>query len=160
MSVLKKRRGNRVVEHHTAILRGGNGADDETARRVIESDGQEDHVVGGRRDHWGDRPDHEAMAGTIGLRRLFRPGGPAQGQAQRPAGSDRDGGGGAAALPGGLLRPEHAALPGEAARGAWHPFELHVGAEGAPGSRLGGARTKTAQASEGERTAAHAWERA
>ena len=32
----------------------GNGADDETTRRVIEGDGEEDHLVGGRGDHRGE----------------------------------------------------------------------------------------------------------
>src|SRR5438132_14349549 len=31
----------------SAVLRGGNGADDETTRRAVEGDGEEDHLGGG-----------------------------------------------------------------------------------------------------------------
>ena len=38
-----------------AVLRRPDGADEESSRRVVEGDGQEDHVVGGRGDHWSER---------------------------------------------------------------------------------------------------------
>lgn len=41
------------------------GADDETARRAVESNGKEDHMVGSGRDHRGDGPDDAALERAI-----------------------------------------------------------------------------------------------
>ncbi len=49
----------------SAVLRGGNGADDESAGRVVESEGEENPVVGGRRDSGSDGPDDAALAGEV-----------------------------------------------------------------------------------------------
>src|ERR1017187_4410139 len=49
-----------------AILSLRDGADDEGTRRVIESDGEEDHLVGGGRNRRGVRPDDAAVAGPDG----------------------------------------------------------------------------------------------
>src|ERR1035437_3853988 len=156
LSAMKKRRGKLEGGNLSAVLGGGNGADDETAGRAIESDGEEDHLVGGRRDHRGDGSDDAAMAGAAGKGRVFGPGGPAQRQAERSASPVGDGGTGAAAVPGDLLRSEHAALSGEARRRAWHPAELHVGAEGAARGRAGGARAKAPQAPAAKRASTDA----
>ena len=64
--LLKKRRGKLEVGHLTAVLRGGNGADDEVTRRAVEGDGEEDHLVGGSGDHRCDRSHDESMAGANG----------------------------------------------------------------------------------------------
>jgi hypothetical protein len=39
-----------------------NGADDETTRRAIEGDGEEDQLVGCGGDHRSDGPDYAVMA--------------------------------------------------------------------------------------------------
>src|SRR6266849_10401233 len=86
--------------HPSAVLRGGNGADDETARRAVESDGEEDHLVGGSRDHRGEGSDNAAMAGTAGDAWVLGVGGPAQRQAQRPAGAGGKTGASPGSVPG------------------------------------------------------------
>src|SRR5580658_3113720 len=49
MTALKKRRRKLLQGGNpSAVLRGGNGADDETTRRAVESDGEEDPMVGTR----------------------------------------------------------------------------------------------------------------
>src|SRR5258708_648502 len=131
------------VEHLTAVPRGGNGADDETTRRAVEGNGEKDHLVGSSRDHRGDGSDDEAMAGAAGGSRLLRGSRPAQKQAQRPPGSSGKSGGSVAAVPGHLLRSEHAALPRKTPRRTRDRTELHLRAKGAAGSWVGGARTKT-----------------
>src|SRR5438552_12620249 len=100
----------------TPILSKGNGADDETTGCVVEGDGEEDQLGRRGRDHRGDLPDDEAVAGTDGRRGLQRTGGPTEGQAEWEAGAAQNGRAGAGAVPGHVLRPEHAALPREAAR--------------------------------------------
>src|SRR2546429_4473994 len=87
MSALKSQWGKLRGGYPSAVLRGGNGADDETAGCAIESDGEEDHLVGGRRDHRGHGSEHAAMAGTAGIGRGFGAGGSAQRQTQRQAGT-------------------------------------------------------------------------
>ena len=77
LSALRKRRGILEVEYLTAVPRGGNGADDETTGCAIESDGEEDHLVGGCGDHRGDGSDNATVAGTAGVGWLFRVGGSA-----------------------------------------------------------------------------------
>src|ERR1051325_6594065 len=81
------------------ILGGGNqsehsrsrgGADDETTRRVIESDGQKDQLVIGSRDHRRDASEYPALAGAPGAQRLKRTAGAAQGQGQLPSGAVKD----------------------------------------------------------------------
>src|SRR6476660_23385 len=156
LSALRKRRGILEVEYLTAVPRGGNGADDETTRRAVEGNGEKDHLVGSSRDHWGDRSDDEALAGTAGGRRLFRAGGPAQRQTQRPAGAGGKSGASAGSVPGHLLRSEHAAFPRKASRRTRHRVELHICAKGAARSRAGGTRAKAPQASATKRTAADA----
>src|SRR5277367_2106325 len=150
--LLKKRRGILEVAYLTAILRRGNGADDETTRRAVEGNGEEDHLVGSSREHRGDRSDDEAMAGAAGGRRLFGVGGPAQRQAQRPAGAGGPSGEDAGSVSHYLLRFEHAAFPRKASRRTRHPVELHLRAKGTARSRAGGARTKAPQASAPKRT--------
>src|SRR6202162_443022 len=152
--LLKKRRGKLGGGHSSAILRGGNGADDETTRRITEGDGEEDPLVGCSRDHRGHGPDDAAVAGAAGSRRIFGAGGPAQGEAERQAGATGPGGGSAAAVPGSVFRFEHPALPREAERRARHRVELYLGAEGVAGSGLGGARQTPGKAPETERAAA------
>lgn len=44
-------------EQASAVLGRGDGADDETTRRVVEGNGQEDHLVGRGGDHRGERSD-------------------------------------------------------------------------------------------------------
>src|SRR5487761_255434 len=156
LSALKKRRGILEVAYLTAVPGRGNGADDETTRRAIEGNGEEDHLVGSSRDHRGDRSDHEALAGTAGDPGLFRVGGPAQRQAQRPPCAVGKSGGDARSVPGHLLRSEHAAFPRKASRRTRHRVELHLRAKGAARSRAGGARTKAPQAPPPKRTAANA----
>ena len=114
VSALKKRRGKLRGGNSSAVLRGGNGADDEIARRVVESDGQEDPMVGRGRDHRRDGSDHAAVAGAAGSRRILRAGGSAQGQGEREAGPAEPSGGGAATVPGSVFRFEHTAFPREA----------------------------------------------
>src|SRR3982751_127657 len=50
----------------TNLYRLRTGADDETTRRVVESDDQEDYLVASRRDHRGQRPHHAALARATG----------------------------------------------------------------------------------------------
>ena len=64
LSALKKRRGILEVENLTALLRSGNGADDEITRRAIEGDGEEDHLVGGSGNHRSDGSDDAPLAGA------------------------------------------------------------------------------------------------
>ena len=54
------------------------GADDETARRAVESNGKEDHLVGSSRDHRGDRSDDAALERAISRRGLQRASGSTQ----------------------------------------------------------------------------------
>src|SRR5437868_3204856 len=143
MSALKSQWGKLRDGYPSAVLRGGNGADDETAGCAVESDGEEDHLVGGRRDHRGDGSDDAAVAGTAGVGGVFGADGPAQRQAQRQEGAAGESGTGAAAVPADLLRSEHPAFSREARRGARHRAELHLGAEGAARSRTGPPRAET-----------------
>src|SRR5437899_12463234 len=110
MSALKSQWGKLKGGYPSAVLRGGNGADDETAGRAVESDGEEDHMVGGRRDHRGHGSEHAAMAGTAGIGRVFGAGGSAQRQGQRQAGTAGDGGAGTAGARGDRGWPEQPAL--------------------------------------------------
>ena len=66
--------------YRSPVHRHGNGADDEATRRVVEGDGQEDHLVAGRRDRGSDQPDNEAVEGTNGSPRVFGLGRPAERQ--------------------------------------------------------------------------------
>src|SRR2546429_8193583 len=104
MSALKSQWGKLRGGYPSAVLRGGNGADDETAGRAVESDGEEDHMVGGRRDHRGHGSEHAAMAGTAGIGRGFGGGGLAEREAQRQAGVL---GGGGEEEPGGAGGPHY-----------------------------------------------------
>src|SRR5258708_28417133 len=88
----------------TPILSKGNGADDETTGCVVESDGEEDQLGRRGRDHRGELPDDEEVAGADGRRRLQRVGRPTEGQAQQQASAAEDGGTRASAGPGHLLR--------------------------------------------------------
>jgi hypothetical protein len=65
-----------------AVLSRRDGADDESSRRVAEGYGQEDHLVGGGRNHRGNGSDDAALAGATGAARLCWTGGPAQRKAQ------------------------------------------------------------------------------
>src|ERR1035437_3202549 len=105
-------------ERNPAVLRRRDGADDESSRRVIEGEGQEDHLVGGGGDYRSERPDDEAVAGASGEAWLLGPGGPAQGKAERSAHPTGHRGGGVAALPGRVFRSEHSAFSREAPGGA------------------------------------------
>src|SRR2546430_4189781 len=107
MSALKSQWGKLRGGYPSAVLRGGNGADDETAGCAVESDGEEDHLVGGRRDHRGHGSEHAAMAGTAGIGRVFGAGGSAQRQAQRQAGIGWEGGTRTSGVPGGLTLSVH-----------------------------------------------------
>ena len=122
-----------------AVLRRRNGADDETTRRAVEGDGEEDHLVGGGRDHRGDATGRCGGGGSglekdgysgLADRRKGKPS-----EQRVPLATRR---GGAAAVPGDVLRPEHPALPREAAGRARDRVELHLGAEGAARSGAGG----------------------
>ena len=86
------------------------------------------------------------MARAAGAGRLQWAGGSTEGKAQRAPGGAGHGGGGAAVIPGDLLRPEYEALSREAERGARHPVELHLGAAGATRSGAGGAGTEAREA--------------
>src|ERR1039458_3902400 len=115
-----------------AILSLRDGADDEGTRRVIESDGEEDHLVGGGRNRRGVRPDDAAVAGPDGGRRLRRLSRPAQGQTERTTHTAGYGGGSFAAVSGRVLRPEHPAFSREAGGQAQDPSrseERRVGKE-------------------------------
>lgn len=52
-----------------AVLGRRDGADDEAARRAVEGNGEEDHLVGGGGDHRGDGSDDAALAQAGGERR-------------------------------------------------------------------------------------------
>src|SRR5260370_36109131 len=80
------------VEYLKAVLRGGNGADDEVTRRAVESHGEEDHLVGGGGDHRGDGPDDETLAGAAGKGRQYRGGGRGQSKTGRKRGAGGRGG--------------------------------------------------------------------
>src|SRR5580704_16844519 len=73
----------------------GNGADDEDPRGGVEGDGGEAEMVGGGRDHRGDRPDHAALAGAVPGARLQWAVGPPQAEPQ-PEADPGSGAGGAA----------------------------------------------------------------
>src|SRR5271170_5432688 len=121
MSAMKKRRGKLRVEDHSAVHRSGNGADDEVTGCAVEGNGEEDHLVGSCRNHWGDGSDNEEVAGAAGVGWLLRLGGPAQGQAERQTDTAGEGRRGAAVVSGDLFRSEHPALSREARRGTWNP---------------------------------------
>src|SRR5215472_10353603 len=142
----EKRRGNESLEGgriRATVFRCRDGADDESARRAVESDGEEDQLGSGSGDHRGDATDDAALAGTTGGARLLRPGGREERESQFPADTAEDRGRGAGVIPGEVLRPERAALSGEAGRRARHPTELHVGVSGVGGC---GAGAEAAQA--------------
>src|SRR3954452_18112382 len=94
-----------------AVLRRGDGADDDSSRRAIEGDGEEDHLVGGGGNYWGDGSNDATVAGAAGNGWLLRAGGPAQGKAERATDTFGDGGEGTRALQGYVLRSEHPTLP-------------------------------------------------
>src|SRR5271169_1471957 len=152
---MRERRGSWEGARHSAVLRGGNGADDEVTRRAVESHGEEDHMVGSGGDYRGDGSDHAAVAGAAEGRGLFGSGGPPQGQAERQAGTGGQGGRSAAVVSRRVFRSEYAALSREARRETWHRAELHVRAEGVARGGAGGAGTQTAQASQAAGAAAH-----
>src|SRR5580658_1230862 len=152
LSALRKRRGKLGGGNLSAVLRGGNGADDETARRAVESNGEEDPMVGRGGDHRSHGPDDAAVAGTAGSRGVCGAGGSAQGKAERQAGAAGQGGGSAAAVPGGVFRFEHTAFPREAERRTRHRAELHVGAKSLARGWTGGPRQAARQASASART--------
>src|ERR1022692_4062307 len=81
-----------------AIFSCRDGADDEGTRRVTESDGEEDYLVVGGRNHRSVRSDDAAVAGPDGGRWLRGPGGSAQGEAERAADTAGHSGGGLAAV--------------------------------------------------------------
>src|SRR5450755_1699309 len=88
-----------------AVLSRRDGADDEGTRRVVEGDGQEDHMVVGGGNSGGNGSDDAPVAREIGDGRLCGAGGSPQGKAECPAhsaGNDREGAG---ALQGDVLRP-------------------------------------------------------
>src|SRR5215831_4653027 len=74
-----------MVGEPEAIPGRGNGADDETTRRAVEGHGQEDHLVGGGRDHRRHRSDDAALARTIERAWLLRLSASAEEQAERKA---------------------------------------------------------------------------
>src|ERR1017187_7416598 len=131
-----------------AVLSRRDGADDEGTRRVVEGDGQEDHMVVGGGNSGGNGSDDAPVAREIGDGRLCGAGGSPQGKAECPAhsaGNDREGAG---ALQGDVLRPEHPALSRKAAERPRHRVELYLGAESAARSWVGGqaAQARTAPA--------------
>src|SRR5574339_531203 len=130
-----------------AVAGRRSGANDEATGCAAEGHGEEDHLVGGSGDYWGDRPDHEAVAGTPGGAWLLWAGRPAEGTAERQAGGVGDSRNGAAAVPGDLLRPEHPPLSREVEGSARHRTELHVGADGAARRWSGGPSEQARQAS-------------
>jgi transposase len=74
LSALKKRRGMLEVENLKAVLRGGNGADDEVTRRAVESPGEEDHwweaaeiigVTDRTMRRWRERLETEGYSGLV-----------------------------------------------------------------------------------------------
>src|SRR5215467_13653864 len=145
-----------MVGKPAAIPGRGSGADDETTRRAVEGHGQEDHLVGGGRDHRRHRSDDAALARTIERAWLLRLSGSAEEQAERKACAPGDGTGSSAAVSGKLLRPEHSALPRETSRGARNRAELYMGAEGVAGGRSGGTAQEARQVSAAARTASDA----
>src|ERR1051326_8485440 len=66
----------------------GTGADDETARRDLESDGEEDHLAGSGRDYRSLRPDDAADAEAIRRIRLQRAIRSAAAETDLPASTD------------------------------------------------------------------------
>src|ERR1035441_1615035 len=145
-------------ERNPAVLRHRDGADDENSRRVVEGDGEEDHLVGGGRDHRGDGSDDASLAGAHGDRWLRGTGRPPQGKAERSAGSGGYGREGIGPVPGDLLRPEHSPLSRKAAGGACHRAELHVGAKGATRRRAGGEASQAGTTPAAAAAAAAAWD--
>src|SRR5665647_2592363 len=113
-------------ERNSAVLRHRDGADDESSRRVVEGDGQEDHLVGGGGDHWGDGSDDAPVAGADGGRRLRGTGRPSQRKAECSADPGGHGREGIGPVPGDVLRFEHSPLSRKAAGGACHRIELHA----------------------------------
>src|SRR6476646_79286 len=73
-----------------AVLSRRDGADDESSRRAVEGDGEEDHLVGGGGNHRGDGPDDAAVAGATRAGRLRRAGRSAERQAQLAGDSSGD----------------------------------------------------------------------
>src|SRR4051794_34388258 len=117
----------------------GSGADDETTRRDLESDGEEDQLDGGGGDRGRLRPDDAADQATIRgvrIRRLVRP---AAREAQRAPHSAGYGGASLSAIPGEVLRFQRAAFPREAAEGSRPGAKLQLGQAGAARSGPGGA---------------------
>jgi hypothetical protein len=55
-----------------AILSRRNGADDESSRRAFEGLGEEDHLVGGGRNHRGKGSDDAQLTGGAGEERPCR----------------------------------------------------------------------------------------
>src|SRR5450759_4555717 len=125
-------------EQNPAVLRRRDGADDESSRRAVEGDGEEDHLVGGGRDHRGDGSDDAALAGAHGGRRLRWTSRPSQRKAECTADPGGHGREGIGPVPGDVLRPEHTPLSRKATGGPCHRVELHLGAEGATRSWTGG----------------------
>ena len=122
-------RAARVGDHgeHGLLLEGRGGAGDEGTGSDFAGHGEEDHVVAGGRDPRISDRHHAALAGAlrgVWLRRAVRP---AAGAAQPEAGSAGDGGAGFGAVPGAVFRFERAAFSREAAGGARHRTELHLG---------------------------------
>lgn len=124
---------------HEKLLWGRRGTGDENPRSFIAGDGEEDHVVAGGGNHRDIGPEHEAGAVRAArLRRVVRPAArEAESEVRAPATGGAmhhtvHGGAGAGVVPGEILRSERAAFSREAASGARHPAELHVGEEGAP----------------------------
>ena len=71
-----------------AVLSRRDGADDESSRRAAEGDGEEDHLVGGGRNHRGDGSDDAAVAGAA-RRRMATPGWQTGGRASRARNGSR-----------------------------------------------------------------------
>src|SRR5208337_1181437 len=141
--------GGREIEHsvvrrqNATILRCRLGAGDESSRGDFASHGKEPYLVGGSRDHWDFRSQHAALEAAVPGAWLRRIRGPAEGQTQPEAGAAEGGRGGAAALRGEVCGPKRAALSREAAGGAWHRTQLHLGEAGAA---RGGAGEEGAEA--------------
>ena len=69
-------------------LRRGTGADDESARRDLESDGEKDHLAGSGRDYRNLRPDDASDEKAIRRVRLQRTVRPAAAETDLPASAD------------------------------------------------------------------------
>jgi hypothetical protein len=65
LSALRKRRGKLGGGNPSAVLRSGNGADDETARRAVEGMAKKIRMVGCGRDFRRDGSDHAAVAREV-----------------------------------------------------------------------------------------------